>query len=109
MTMSEPGRIDIVATDSARGKLLLVMTEHRPWDGGDLMHKQLRAKALAYAGYVMNGGLARDHPRQKPEDVIVKLVCSQAPGPKSVAFFDQVREELRQYGLEFEYEVWKPR
>ncbi len=108
MTMSDPDRIDIVATDKERGKLLLVMTEHRPWTGAAEVQKQLRAKALSYAGYVMNGGLARDHPQQKPEDVIIQLVCRQAPGPKDLAFFDQIREELKQYGLAFEYQVWKP-
>jgi hypothetical protein len=33
MTMAEPTVIDIVAEDPRTGKLLLVMTEARPWNG----------------------------------------------------------------------------
>ena len=44
--MSDPTTIDIIATDPATGKLLLVMTEDRPWTKPAL-HQQFLTKANA--------------------------------------------------------------
>ncbi len=104
MTMSEPNRIDIVAEDEQRGKVLLVMTEHRPWEAGP-MHDQFRAKLQAYLNYVLGGRFAQDHPGKGPRDVVIQVGCREAPGAATLALFEKARRDLRQHGIEFEYEV----
>jgi hypothetical protein len=102
--MENPDRIEIIARDPARGKLLLVMTEHRPWDG-EPMRQQFLAKANAYAGYVLSEQFTRDRPGLNPEDVVIKLDCAEPPDPETVAFYQEVAEGLRRYCIGFEYEV----
>ena len=77
--MANPNKIDIIATDRKTGKLLLVMTEHRAWDG-EPMRKQFHAKASAYADYVLSEQFAKDRPNLTQKDVIVKLDCACAQG-----------------------------
>src|SRR5262245_4927916 len=103
--MSDPDTIDIVADDPETGKLLLVMTEHRPWRKEAQMHKEFHAKANAHAQYVCSEQFSKDHPGLKPSDVIVKLDCAHEPGSKTMAFFEEISRGLAQYGIGFEYEV----
>jgi len=101
--MSDPSTIDIVAHDPETGKLLLVMTEHRPWN--QTMNAEFRAKLNTYVHYLRSEQFAKDHPGLKPSDVIVKLDCAHVPGSNTLAFFEQVRGELAQQGIELRHEV----
>lgn len=103
--MSNPDTIDIVAQDPKRGKLLLVMTEDRPWKDRAHLHQDFHAKAQAYAHYVLSDQFTQDHPGLKATDVIVQLDRAHKPGPDTLAFFQQISQGLGQYGIGFEYEV----
>ena len=46
--------------------------------------------------------------RRLSKDREKSVPSSEEPEPRDLAFFDQVQEELREYGLGFEYQVWKP-
>ncbi len=105
MPMSEPNRIDITAKDSERGKLLLVITEHRPWDDPGLMHKQFQAKVKAYTDYIRGPQFAQDHPGLGPQDVIILMGCRVAPAESALALFERARQELQRQGIGFEYQV----
>jgi hypothetical protein len=102
--MANPDDIDIIATDRKRSKLLLVMTEHRPWNG-DPMRGQFHNKANTYVRYVLSEQFAKDYPDYRADDVIVKLDCAHAPDEATLAFFDTVKEGLAEHGIGFEYEI----
>jgi hypothetical protein len=76
--MEDPDTVDIIAPIAARGKLLLVMTEHHPWDG-EPMRQQFLDKAKAYAGYILSNEFASEQPDFKPQDVVIKLACACEP------------------------------
>ncbi|HMF18478.1 MAG TPA: DUF6572 domain-containing protein [Gemmataceae bacterium] len=102
--MSDPNTIDIVVTDPETGKLLLVMTEDRPWKGAALQ-QQFLAKVNAYANYVLAPEFAQEQPGYTPNKVIIKLDCAHQPGKDALLVFDQARVELQKHGIDFEYEV----
>jgi hypothetical protein len=105
MGMSNPNTIDLIARDKETGKLLLVMTEHRPWDDEEVMHRDFHAKANAYAQFVLGDQFRSRYPQLTPGDVIVKLDCQHTPGENTQAFFERIRQGLHRYGLDFRYEV----
>jgi hypothetical protein len=107
MPMSEPNRIDIASEDPERGKLLLVITEHRPWDDSGLMDQQFRAKIKAYTDYIRGPQITNSHPGFGPHDVIIQLGCRVAPSARALALFEQARQELARHGIGFEYVVMK--
>lgn len=102
--MADPDAIDLIVTDRKRGKLLLLITEHRPWDG-EPMRQQFHAKANAYAHYVLSEKFTKDQPKHTARDVVVKLDCAYAPDDDTRAFFAKISDGLAQYGIGFECEV----
>jgi hypothetical protein len=105
MPMSEPNRIDISAEDTERGKLLLVITEHRPWDDSGLMDNQFEAKVQAYTDYIRSPVFAERHPGRGPHDVIIQLGCRVPPSEHALALFERTRQDLQRQGIGFEHQV----
>lgn len=105
MSMAEPGMIDIVANDRQTGKLLLVMTKHRPWNGKS-MFDEFRAKLESYVGYALSDQFRSDHPDRKPGDVIIKLDCACPPDAAMRECFGEVPSKLKKFGIGFVYEVF---
>ncbi len=105
MTMSEANTIDIIARNKETGKLLLVMTEHRPWEDLKQMHEQLLRKANTYVGFVLSERFQREFPSYPAANVIIKLDCVCEPGKDSLLFFRQLQKGIQKYGIGFEYEV----
>jgi hypothetical protein len=77
--MSNPNTIDIIATDPETGKLLLVMTEDRPWNSA-VLHQQFLAKVNVYLNYVLSDQFVEDQPGFGPTKVIIKLDAQSHPG-----------------------------
>ena len=109
MPMSEPNRIDISAVDNERGKLLLVITEHRPWDDSGEMDKQFRAKVQAYTDYLRSPLFAERHPGRGHQDVIIQLGCRVAPSEHALALFERTRHDLQKQRVGFEHQVMAKR
>jgi hypothetical protein len=105
--MENPEVIDITCIDEETDKLILIMTEHRPWNGKP-MCKQFHEKANAYAHYVLSEQLAEDWPNRSPKDVVVQLVCAYAPDSTTLAFIDEIKAGLFRLGIGFTYEVRGP-
>ena len=103
--MSDPTTIDYVAANEAKHRLVLIIQEDRPWDDYPTMHDQLRMKVDTYIGYVMDPSFQREYPGVMPEDVDMMLFCFHPPGPKSLIFFDTVRQVLAQYKMTFSHAV----
>src|SRR5262249_10681308 len=98
-----PNTIDIVAHDSERHKLLLVMTEERTWN--TVTNFEVLAKVATYRSYALSDELAEDNPGFTARDVVFKIVCNFPPSPKALELFEKLRAELREVNLELEWEV----
>jgi len=101
--MSDPTTIDYIAHDAARAKYVLIIREDRPWDHPEEMHDQLKRKVDTYFQYIMEGEVAKEYPGVTTEDCVITLVCREAPGAASLAFFDYVRQVLAADSIEFNF------
>lgn len=78
--VADTNTIDLVAQD-ADGAYVLVMVEERPWGAADEQSAELRDKINTYAGYVLDGSLAKQYPETVGEPVKIRLDClTEAPG-----------------------------
>lgn len=103
--MADPTKIDYVASNDAKHRLVLIIQEDRPWDEFEAMHNQLKMKVDTYIGYVMDPSFKREYSDMNPENVDIMLFCLHPPGPKSLIFFDYVRQIVGQYKLTFNHVV----
>lgn len=101
--LSNPATIDIVGHDEQRHKLLLVMTEERPWNTVNKF--EVLAKVATYRNYALSEQLANENPGFTARDVVLKIVCNFPPSPKALELFEKLRMELREANLELEWEV----
>jgi len=106
MAMAEHGTIDIVVRDPKTGKLLLVMTEDRPWDDSAMLDEFL-TKLGTYISYAVSDQFRIDHPDFKSTDVVIKLDCAHSPNDPMKECFADVPSKLRDFGIGFEYEVFE--
>jgi hypothetical protein len=98
--IADTNTIDLVARD-ADGTLLLIMIEDRPW-GSDLdQATQLQEKIHTYAGYVLDGILARQYPETAGESVTIRLDCAEAPTGEYAYITAHVANQLNRYGINF--------
>ncbi|MGE3805135.1 MAG: DUF6572 domain-containing protein [Gemmataceae bacterium] len=104
MPLTEPNIIDIVATDPQSGKLLLVMTEDRPWNGKP-MFDQFMAKLGTYVSYALSEQFAQNHAGRKASDVVIKLDCAYEPDEPMRDCFRQAAARLQELGIGFAHEV----
>lgn len=76
--IADPHTIDLVAQD-ADGTFLLVMVEDRPWGSDPDQAAQLQEKINTYAGYVLDGSMARQYPETAGGPVRIRLDCTDTP------------------------------
>lgn len=90
--------IDVVAQD-ADGHYALIMVEERPWDADPAQSLQLRDKVNAYAGYILDGSLARAYPETADQPVRIQLDCVQEPSGEILTIIEHTREQLERFSI----------
>jgi len=98
--VADTNTIDIVAQDAA-GKFLVVMVETRPWGSDPNQPAQLREKINAYAGFILDGSLARRYPETGGCHVVIQLDCCQAPSDEIAAIIKIAEVQLLKSGIGF--------
>ncbi len=99
--VADTDTIDLVAQD-ADGTYLLVMVEERPWGAADEQEAQLRQKINTYAGYVLDGGLAKTYPETVGGRVRIRLDCLQEPSGHFAHVTSHATAQLAALGIDFQ-------
>jgi hypothetical protein len=102
--IAETNTIDIVAQDAA-GEFLVIMVETRPWGSDPKQAVQLRNKINAYAGYILDGTLARHYPATAGRNVLIQLDCPQAPEGEMATITSLAAAKLAELGIGFRIHV----
>src|SRR5438270_275001 len=100
MSVEDTDTIDFIASDP-RGEIMLVMVEHREWDGSDERLCQLEEKINNYASFALEGQLLEQHPELVGKPVRLELRYASPPDPATSRFLDLAREKLGARGLGF--------
>ncbi len=96
--------VDLVAT-APDGSLLLVMVEHRPWDGSDERLQQLQDKVNAYLAFALDGELEREFPGHTAAGLSLLLRCIEPPDAMVRGLVTPLRKALEPLGLHFVVQV----
>lgn len=98
--VADTGTVDVIAQD-ADGTYLLVMVEDRPWGADPDQATQLQGKINTYAGYILDGGLARQYPETEGAAVRIRLDCTEAPTGHFAHITDHAADQLDALGIDF--------
>lgn len=107
--LAEPNVIDLVGQD-ADGRFLLIMVETRAWGSDAQQGSQLKEKINAYAGFIMDGGLARHYPEAAGRRVDIQLNCADSPPPDGEipSILRHAASQLDKAGIGFRLKVLGP-
>ncbi|WP_053204936.1 hypothetical protein [Jiangella muralis] len=93
--------IDLVAQDVDGGHLLVMVEDRRC--GVDLnQESQLREKINTYAGYVLDGRLARRDTETADGPVRTQLDCAETPSGRFTRITDHAAKQLAAHGIDFQ-------
>lgn len=103
--VANPAVIDLFGFDAAKGEVLLVMNEPRPWTGGDEQLHELQEKFNAYASFVLDGEMTGTHPELGGKLARIQLRCEEMPGERALALIAAIRDQLALQEIEVEVVV----
>lgn len=99
--IADTNTIDLVAQD-ADGTYLLVMIEDRPWGTDPDQATQLQEKINSYAGFILDGSLARNYPETEGQPIRIRLDCTTAPDGHIEHITDHTAAQLANHGIGFQ-------
>jgi hypothetical protein len=99
--VQNPMILDLITTDAASGKLVLVMVERRAWNVGPEQFRQIEEKINRYLGYVLDGFLVEQYPQYQGRQVRLRLDCAELPAGDAVKFVEAATHAVASHGMEF--------
>lgn len=90
--------VDVVGQDGSN-RYLMIMIESRAWGSDPAQASQLREKLNAYAGFIMDGTLARKYPETAGQPVDIQLNCCEEPSGEYATILDHAARQLQQLGV----------
>jgi hypothetical protein len=76
--LEEPDKIDM-AFALPDGKLMLVITDAGITSDAEQRLGYFVAKLRTYLGYILSDEFTAEHPKHKPTDVVIRVMCAQPP------------------------------
>jgi hypothetical protein len=92
--------IDAAFLDSATGAAVLVLVESDPWDAEGRRLEALQERINDCVTFAVDGQMTRQFPATKGRRVVISVEYLAEPGPNEHRFFDIVREQLLEHGIE---------
>jgi len=99
--IADTDTIDLVGQD-ADGTYLLIMIEDRPWGADPDQADQLQEKINTYAGFILDGSLARHYPETDGHPVRIRLDCAEPPDGHIAHITDHAAGQLAHHGIGFQ-------
>lgn len=98
--LEHPGVLDAMIRDN--DKVVLLMTESRPWNAGDEQLFQLQEKINAYLSFALDGEFTESFAHLSHLPLCIRLECFEYPNPEVVGFLSDVREQIAFQGIDLE-------
>jgi len=103
MTVEQHDVIDIVAMEPG-GSVLLVISDHLPWDEVNQHLWQLQEKLNRYVAFVESKELYEKFPDAVGRPIVIRIVLTDAVPEAAQWFFGKVRASVQEAGFGFEIE-----
>ena len=104
MSITDLGKVDLVATRPGSRVVKLVITDHLRWDDFPAHAELLQEKINSYLEFIESGQLAALKNPLIPEspEIWITLAAEWPPSTQAQAFLAQINEFLGSAGLRFE-------
>jgi hypothetical protein len=86
--------IDVIAHDSKRDEVVLVMNEPREWDGSDEQLLSLQERFNAYVSFLLDGEMAETHPELAGKMARIELRCTRMPDTRTLELLGLIHDHL---------------
>ena len=88
------GVIDVIATDTKTGEVVLVMNEPDEWDGSDERLLLLQERFNAYVSFLLDGEMAETHPEFADKPARIELRCARMPDTRALELLGMIHDQL---------------
>jgi hypothetical protein len=107
MSITEPEKIDIVASKPGSAVVKLIIADHLAWENLDAHARALQEKINVYLEFIKSGQLHELEDTIVPEhpEVHIVLAVQHSPSPEGESFLAQIREFLASLSIHFEVEL----
>lgn len=101
MTIEQPNVIDFTATDRARNEILLVISDHLPWDVDEGEHLwTLQSKINKYLAAIGSGELFEKCPDAIGRHIVIYVSAKYPLSEKACDFVEKCKATIRNFGFE---------
>lgn len=106
MSVCEAQKIDVIGFDSSSQQVVLTVSDHLPWDGGDEHAEILQAKLNAYLAFIESGEVAEAYPRaSEAVGYRIEVVGKYPPDDAGAEFIAAVQEVIEEAGFEMRFRL----
>jgi len=102
---SRIGVIDLLAHDTKRDEVLLVMNEPRPWEDSDERLHELQERFNAYASFLLDGEFAESHSELAHKRVRIEVRCAHMPDARAIELLGMIHDQLAFQDIKMEVVV----
>jgi hypothetical protein len=86
--------INVIASDSKTGEVVLVMNEPNEWNGSDDQLLALQERFNAYVSFLLDGEMAADHPDLAGKSARIELRCAHMPDARALELLALIHDQL---------------
>ena len=101
MAVTDPNSIDLVRIERSSGKVLLIISDHLPWDDVDSHLQSLQDKINSYFTFIESGELTERFPIATDRRPVIVVALKHDLPDSAEYFFVAVEETATTAGVEF--------
>jgi hypothetical protein len=95
----------MIAHDSKRDAVVLVMDQPDAWDGSDAQLHELQERLNTYVSFLIDGELAEAHPELAGKHARIEIRCAHMPDARAVDLLGAIHDQLAFQEIELEVVV----
>jgi hypothetical protein len=108
MSVSDPGVIDFIGTDTGTGDVVLTIADHLDWTDTPGHLVALQDKVNAYLRFIESGELTQKYPIAQGRKPIIQISAKFHPPEEAQMFLSQVEQALAAAGIRLRAMVLDP-
>jgi hypothetical protein len=104
MTIEEADKIDGLGLDCEVKEVVLLISDHLPWQGDQTHISKLEKKIGSYINFIKSGQVNEALPQGLGLSMRIKLIHEYQPGRSAEPILDAIEKQLMEIGIAFSYE-----
>jgi len=101
MSIEQRKVVDFISTRGQGGRIILTISDHRPWTSGTNHVQALQDKINDYLAFIESGEVYDSYPRAHGQEIEIQIVCKYPPEGEGVRFLKLAGDSVRGAGFHF--------